>query len=98
MDNVGVVLDLSSLLCKVGFVGEGAPRHIFRRRLLDGDSTVLSPEEKMEGLLREIFARKLMCHARNRHVLICESLTEQTADRRAVVEVGDVLLEFWIVL
>ena len=79
-----MVLDLSSLFCKVGFVGEGAPRHIFRRRK---DDAALNPEENMERLLREIFTRKLMCQAQNRHVLICENLAEATINREAVTKV-----------
>ena len=79
------VLDLSSQLCKVGFAGEGAPRHIFRRpRAADAG---LGLEYSLEALLRDVFARKLMCQARHRHVLVCESLTEPTVNREAVVKV-----------
>ena len=77
------VLDLSSHLCKVGFAGDGAPRHVFRRPPGAGPG----PEDSVEALLRDIFARKLMCQARHRHVLVCEGLTEPAVNREALVKV-----------
>lgn len=89
-----VVLDLSSLLCKVGFGGEGSPRFILRlglprakpgtEKVADGEFTY---EHDIELLLREIFLKKLMCSPRDRKVVICESIVEPSKTRLTLVKV-----------
>jgi actin-related protein len=83
-----VVLDLSSNLWKVGFSGEAAPRHIVYRHSVHvlGDSS-LTYEEEVELMMRDIFTRLLMCTARGRHILVCESLVEPNKSRQALVKV-----------
>ena len=71
---------------QVGFAGEGEPRHIIRRMRKAEDAS-LTYEDQIELMLRDIFAHNLMCQARHRHVLVCESLVESTRHRRAVVKV-----------
>ena len=38
-------------------------------------------------MLREIFTRDLMCCARDRHIVVCESLVEPTKSREALLQV-----------
>ena len=73
---------------QVGFAGEAAPRHIVHRHTLHGarDGS-LTHEERVELVLRDIFTRLLMCTARRRHILVCESLVEPTKSREALVKV-----------
>lgn len=72
----------------MGFAGEAAPRHIVYRHTLHGERDAsLTHEERLELMLRDIFARLLMCTARRRHILVCESLVEPTRSREALVNV-----------
>jgi len=76
---------------QVGFAGEGAPRHILRRRTVYGDNATLTHEEEVELMLRDIFTRNLLCQARHRDILVCESLVEPTQNRQAIAKVHNPL-------
>ncbi|EFO22014.2 actin [Loa loa] len=99
MDNrQAVIIDIGAVLTKVGYAGEFVPRAIIRTELVDDrtgetikvlDDT-LSEQElyyRLVKFFRELFFRYLLTVARDRRIVIVESILARTSHRNAMARV-----------
>uniref|UniRef100_A0A914ZJ35 Actin-related protein 10 n=1 Tax=Parascaris univalens TaxID=6257 RepID=A0A914ZJ35_PARUN len=98
-----VVIEIGSKLTKVGYAGEFLPRAIIRTELIDGspvpcqlfESTVSIDEQYhiLVKFLKQLFFRNLLTVAKDRRIVIVESVLEPTRRRemlaRALFEALD---------
>ncbi|OZC07511.1 hypothetical protein X798_05505 [Onchocerca flexuosa] len=99
MDNrQAVIIDIGAVLTKIGYAGEFVPRAIIRTELLDDrtDETIkvlddtLSEQELYHRLVkffRELFFRHLLTVAKDRRIVIVESILKRTSYRNATARV-----------
>ncbi|VDK73571.1 unnamed protein product [Litomosoides sigmodontis] len=99
MDNrQAVVIDIGTVLTKVGYAGEFVPRAIIRTELVDdrtgeaikvlGDT--LTEQElyyRLAKFFRELFFRYLLTVAKDRRIVIVESILARTSHRNAMARV-----------
>ncbi|MCP9257881.1 hypothetical protein DINM_001264 [Dirofilaria immitis] len=99
MDNrQAVIIDIGAVLTKVGYAGEFVPRAILRTELLDDrtgkamkvlDDT-LSEQElyyRLVKFFRELFFRHLLTVAKDRRIVIVESILARASHRNAIARV-----------
>ncbi|VDK22169.1 unnamed protein product [Anisakis simplex] len=98
-----VVIEIGTKLTKVGYAGEFVPRAIVRTQLIDGTptpvylfDTKMTPKEQYRTLvkfLKQVFFRNLLTVAKDRRIVIVESVLEPTERRhlmaRALFEALD---------
>uniref|UniRef100_A0A915PVD3 Actin-related protein 10 n=1 Tax=Setaria digitata TaxID=48799 RepID=A0A915PVD3_9BILA len=99
MDNrQAVIIDIGAILTKVGYAGEFVPRAIIRTELLDdrtGEAVkvlddTLSEQElyyRLVKFFRELFFRYMLTAAKDRRIVIVESVLTRTALRNAMARV-----------
>ncbi|KAL3993687.1 Actin family protein [Acanthocheilonema viteae] len=99
MDNrQAVIIDVGTILTKVGYAGEFVPRAIIRTELLDdrtGETVkvlddTLSEQEfyyRLVKFFRELFFRYLLTVAKDRRIVIVESILAPTSHRNAMARV-----------
>ncbi|VDK67832.1 unnamed protein product [Onchocerca ochengi] len=99
MDNrQAVIIDIGAVLTKVGYAGEFVPRAIIRTELLDdrtGETVKvlddnLSEQElyyRLVKFFRELFFRHLLTVAKDRRIVIVESILKRTSYRNAIARV-----------
>ncbi|CAG9535307.1 unnamed protein product [Cercopithifilaria johnstoni] len=99
MDNrQAVIIDVGAVLTKVGYAGEFVPRAIIRTELLDdrtGETVkvlddTLSEQElyyRLVKFFRELFFKYLLTVAKDRRIVIVESILARTSHRNAMARV-----------
>ncbi|VDM07934.1 unnamed protein product [Wuchereria bancrofti] len=99
MDNrEAVIIDIGAILTKVGYAGEFVPRAIIRTELLDDcageavkvlDDTISEEElyRRLVKFFRELFFKYLLTVAKDRRIVIVESILVPTSHRNAVARV-----------
>ncbi|VIO92888.1 Actin family protein [Brugia malayi] len=99
MDNrEAVIIDIGAVLTKVGYAGEFVPRAIIRTELLDDcrgetvkvfDDTISEEElyRRLVKFFRELFFKYLLTVAKDRRIVIVESILTRTSHRNAVARV-----------
>uniref|UniRef100_A0A8R1XMJ4 Actin-related protein 10 n=1 Tax=Onchocerca volvulus TaxID=6282 RepID=A0A8R1XMJ4_ONCVO len=99
MDNrQAVIIDIGAVLTKVGYAGEFVPRAIIRTELLHdrtGETVKvlddnLSEQElyyRLVKFFRELFFRHLLTVAKDRRIVIVESILKRTSYRNAIARV-----------